>query len=74
MFESSDEETTIQLGKFLKIQGVFETGGQTKTAIQNGDVLVNGEVEMRRGKRLRKGDTVEAAGITVTVQFEEEEQ
>ncbi|KAA8492783.1 protein YaaA [Porphyridium purpureum] len=77
MFVSASKnvgETTIQLGKFLKTQGVYETGGQTKTAIQNGEVLVNGQVELRRGRRLRNGDTIEAAGLTIDVQFEVTQQ
>ncbi|MBB5869264.1 ribosome-associated protein [Allocatelliglobosispora scoriae] len=49
----------IRLGQFLKLAGVAETGGEGKTFIVSGDVLVNGEVETRRGRQLHKGDVVE---------------
>ncbi len=50
-------ETT--LGQALKIWGLVGTGGEAKVLIQYGEVRVNGEVETRRGRRLRKGDVVE---------------
>lgn len=54
-------EPTIRLDHFLQACGV-ETGGQAKQLIQNGNVLVNGEVETRRRKKLREGDEVDLAG------------
>ena len=48
----------IRLDAMLKLAGAFETGGQAKVSIQNGEVLVNGEVCPQRGKKLRPGDTV----------------
>ncbi len=54
-------EPTIRLDHFLQACGV-ETGGQAKQLIQNGNVLVNGEVETRRRKKLRAGDEVAFAG------------
>ncbi|WBW49988.1 RNA-binding S4 domain-containing protein [Peptoniphilus equinus] len=48
----------IKLDSFLKFVGAVSTGGEAKLVIQQGDVLVNGEVETRRGKKLRQGDTV----------------
>ena len=55
-------EEYIRLGDLLKICGDFGTGGQAKAAIQNGEVKVNGEVCLMRGKKLRGGETVEAFG------------
>lgn len=49
-------EEYIKLGDLLKLTGEFETGGQAKIAIQNGEVTVNGEVCTMRGKKMRKGD------------------
>lgn len=48
----------ICLDQFLKTCGV-ETGGQAKQLIQGGEVLVNGEVETRRRKKLSVGDEVQ---------------
>ncbi len=47
------------LGQALKATGIAGTGGEAKVLIQLGEVLVNGEVEERRGRKLRKGDVVE---------------
>jgi ribosome-associated protein len=48
----------IRLDQFLKLQGVCGTGGQAKMMIQGGEVEVNGETELRRGRKLFAGDTV----------------
>jgi len=49
----------ITLGQALKATNVAGTGGEAKVLIQAGEVRVNGEVETRRGRRLREGDVVE---------------
>lgn len=49
---------TIRLDAFLKLTGLVDTGGQAKLLIQEGRVLVNGEICPQRGKKLRPGDTV----------------
>ncbi len=51
-------EETIRLGQFLKLAGMVGTGGEAKRLIQNGQVLVNGEVETRRKRQLHAGDEV----------------
>ncbi len=48
----------IKLDSFLKLMGWVGTGGEAKMLIQDGQVLVNGEVETRRGKKLYPGDVV----------------
>ena len=55
-------EDTIALDMFLKLANVVQSGGQAKHLIQAGGVLVNGEVEVRRGRKLRPGDSVEVNG------------
>jgi ribosome-associated protein len=51
----------IRLGQFLKVAMLVETGGEAKARIQGGEVLVNGEVETRRGRQLRHRDVVQIA-------------
>lgn len=60
----------IRLDALLKLAGAFETGGQAKIAIQNGEVLVNGEVCTMRGKKMRPGDEASFAGIDYRVAAE----
>jgi len=55
-------DEVIRLGQFLKLAGVVETGGEAKLRIQEGEAMVNGEVETRRGRQLVPGDLVEFAG------------
>ena len=52
----------IKLDSFLKLSGLVVTGGQAKAAVQDGGGSVNGAVCLMRGKKLRDGDVVEAAG------------
>lgn len=52
----------IKLDSFLKLTNLFESGGLAKTLIQEGEVMVNGEVETRRGKKLYKGDKISFQG------------
>ena len=52
----------IKLQDFLKFANAIESGGMAKTFIQEGDVLVNGEVCTMRGKKLYAGDTVTLDG------------
>jgi ribosome-associated protein len=53
---------TIRLGQFLKFAGLFDTGGIVKEVIADGLVLVNGEVDLRRGRQLQLGDIVSFDG------------
>jgi ribosome-associated protein len=52
----------IKLDSFLKWSGITSQGSDAKMIIKNGEVKLNGEVELRRGKKLTKGDIVEFEG------------
>ena len=52
---------TIQLDQFLKYVGAVATGGEAKRWIQDGAVEVNGDVELRRRRKLVEGDVVALA-------------
>lgn len=53
------EEGYIQLQNVLKVLGIVDSGAMAKNVIQDGLCKVNGEVDTRRGKKLRSGDVVE---------------
>jgi ribosome-associated protein len=57
----------IRLGQFLKFAGHLDSGGNVKEAIIDGYVVVNGEVDRRRGRQLQLGDIVSFDGRTVRV-------
>lgn len=52
----------IKLDSFLKFTGACSLGSEAKFFIQNGEVKVNDEVEIQRGKKLYKGYIVEFQG------------
>ena len=60
-------EETIRLGQFLKLAGLVATGGEGKRLVQEGKVLVNGEVETRRKRQLHPGDEVTVGTETYVV-------
>jgi ribosome-associated protein len=48
----------IRLGQLLKLAGVASGGADAKGLIATGQVIVNGEPELRRGRQLHPGDVV----------------
>ncbi len=61
----------ITLGKFLKYVNAVDSGAVAKIVILDGLVLVNGEVDTRRGKKLRHGDKVSFDGIDYLIKNED---
>ena len=57
----------IELNKLLKASGLCGSGGEANAAITGGMVRVNGEPEVRKRRKLRKGDVVEFAGKITTI-------
>ncbi len=58
----------IPLNDLLKTLHLVGTGGEANIRITNGEVLVNGEVETRKRRKLRAGDVVAFAGEEITIQ------
>jgi len=52
----------VELHKILKFEGMVPSGGVAKLAIESGDVMVNGEVETRKRKKMVSGDIIEFNG------------
>ncbi|MGJ9401717.1 RNA-binding S4 domain-containing protein [Arthrobacter sp. KK5.5] len=61
-------DESIRLGQLLKLSSLAEDGIQAKEFVENGLVKVNGEIETRRGRQLRAGDTVEVNGEVIVVE------
>ena len=49
----------IELMALLKAVGIAQTGGHAKIIVDEGNVLRNGEVELRRRAKCRKGDEIQ---------------
>ena len=60
-------ESFIRLGQALKKSGIMGSGADAKNVILDGAVTVNGEVELRRGRKLIPGDTVSYEGETFQI-------
>ena len=71
MMELKIRDEFIKLGQALKLAGIAASGIAAKMLIEDGAVLVNGETETRRGKKLRDGDTVSVQGNSFTVKASE---
>ena len=63
-----EEEEFIKLGQALKAVGFVESGVEAKDVIQNGLVLVNGEIDTRRGRKLYDGDVVVFDGEEIKIE------
>ena len=57
----------ITLGQLLKAQGLVESGSEAREVRQGGEASVNGETELRRGRKLYDGDRVSFRGVEISV-------
>lgn len=48
----------ITLGQFIKVMDFISSGGEVKVFLINNKILINGEKENRRGRKLYKGDSI----------------
>ncbi len=62
------KEDFIRLDSAMKLAGFVSTGGHAKIVIQSGEVTVNGEVCLMRGKKLRKGDYADFNGLRLLIE------
>lgn len=53
----------ITLGQLLKFENIVESGGMVKVFLSENEVLVNGEQDSRRGRKLYPGDIVQLEGV-----------
>lgn len=60
-------EEYIRLDSLMKLSDCVVTGGHAKMVIQNGQVKVNGEVCLMRGKKMRNGDFFEYENQRIVV-------
>lgn len=61
------QDDYIELIKVLKIVNLVASGGEAKLVVADGLVMVNDEVELRKRRKLRKGDVITFKGEEVTI-------
>jgi ribosome-associated protein len=59
----------IELYKILKFEGMASSGGEAKTAIADGQVKVNGTVELQKRKKIVSGDIIEFGDDKIQVRL-----
>ena len=57
----------IKLDQFLKLSGITGTGGESRVFISENEIYVNGELEERRGRKLRQDDLIKIGGETYKI-------
>ena len=62
-----EEDEFIKLGQALKKASLVGSGVDAKMVIQDGQVQVNGQTELQRGKKLHDGDVVAYDGETIQI-------
>jgi ribosome-associated protein len=62
MEKISIETEYITLGQFLKVADIISTGGMAKWFLSENEIFINGEMDQRRGRKLRSGDRIEIPG------------
>lgn len=62
-----EEDEFIKLGQTLKKASLVGSGVDAKMVIQDGQVQVNGQTELQRGKKLHDGDVVTYDGETIQI-------
>ena len=60
-----EEDEFIKLGQALKKASLVGSGVDAKMVIQDGQVQVNGQTELQRGKKLHDGDVVTYDHLTI---------
>ncbi len=66
-FDLEIRDESIRLGQLLKLSGLVDDGAHARAVIEVGEVSVNGEVEIRRGRQVRVGDLIAFEGNTLRV-------
>ena len=59
----------VELYKILKFEGMVASGGQAKSVIDEGLVRVNGEIDVRRRKKIVSGDIIEFANEIINIRY-----
>lgn len=57
----------ITLGQFLKFSDIIQNGGEAKMFLAENEVLINDKPDNRRGRKLRKGDSISIGGLNYTI-------
>jgi ribosome-associated protein len=60
-------QVPVELYKILKFENIAASGGEAKYLIADGQVMVNGDIETRKRKKIFPGDLVEVCGVVIEI-------
>jgi ribosome-associated protein len=60
-------EEYIELYKLIKLLDLVDSGAEAKLIVEHGHVIRNGEVETRKRAKIRAGETIQIADVTIEV-------
>jgi ribosome-associated protein len=63
----------VELYKILKFEGLVQSGAEAKAVIAEGQVLLNGQVETQKRKKIVADDIIEFGAEKLRVVFKEEQ-
>jgi ribosome-associated protein len=69
MKEIKVSKKPVELYKILKFEGMVSSGAEAKSVIAQGQVLVNGKVEIRKRKKIIAGDIIELGKGKIRIQL-----
>ena len=61
------KQEPVELFKILKFEGLLPSGAEAKIAIAEGYVLLNGQIETQKRKKIMSGDVIEFSGETLNI-------
>lgn len=67
MIQIKIDSEFIKLDQLLKLADIASSGGEAKILIQEGNVKVNKNIEVQRGKKIKSGDIIEVNGKSIKV-------
>ena len=67
-----ENQQYVELNNLLKLTGLCSSGGEAKTFIANGQVTVNGKIELRKRCKIRIQDTVKFNGVSIEIMDDDE--
>ncbi|NWF39109.1 RNA-binding S4 domain-containing protein [Mariprofundus sp. NF] len=70
MREVTISKEPIELNKLLKFEALVASGGEANRVISEGLVLVNGEIETRKRKKIVTGDVVEFGNEEICIRLD----
>lgn len=66
-FKVTDECGYVELLKLLKAEQIAQTGGHAKMIVEENQITVNGELELRKRRKLRPGDVVKFENMSIEI-------